>query len=86
MGGKPSDGATEVCARLLARQNRVMVHWVPVHGGVAGNEVAGDLAKQAADGPSRDFSKVSDQIRRQVSSLSHPHRRAAEQRPRETTQ
>ena len=41
-------GATEVCARLMTRQNWVMIHWVPTHKGVAGNEAADDLTKQAA--------------------------------------
>ena len=40
-----------------------MVHWVPAHKGVAGNEAADDLAKQAAEGPSRYFSEVPDQVR-----------------------
>ena len=68
-----------MCTRLMARQNRVMVHWVPAYRGVAGNEAADDLAKQAAGGPSREFSEVPDQVRWQVR-LSHLHRMATEQR------
>ena len=44
----------------MARKNRVMVHWVPAHRGVAGNEAIGDLAKKAEERPSRDFSEVPD--------------------------
>ena len=47
----------------MARQNRVMVHWVPAHRGVAGNETADDLTKQAVERPFRDFSEVPDQVR-----------------------
>ena len=69
----------------MARQNKVVVNWVPAHRGMAGNEAADDLARQAAEGPSRNFSEVPDQIRWQVS-LSHLRRRATEQRSRETSQ
>ena len=34
--------ATEVCTRLIARENRAMVHWAPAD---RGNEAADDLAK-----------------------------------------
>ena len=76
-------GAAEECTRLMVRQNRVTVHWAPAHNGMAGNEMTDDRAKQAAEGPFRDFSEVPDQVRWQVS-LSHLHRRVVEQRSRET--
>ena len=41
----------------MARQNMVIVQWVPAHRSVAGNEATDDLAKRAAVGPSRDFSE-----------------------------
>ena len=69
-------------ARLMSRQNRVVIHWVPAHKGVAGN-AADNLARQAAEEPSRDFAEAPNQVRWQVS-LSHLHRRAIEQRSRET--
>ena len=78
-------GATEVCTRLIARQNRVMVHCVPAHEGVAGNETADDLAKQEAERTSRDFSEVPDQVKWQVS-LSPPHQRVTEQCSKGTAQ
>ena len=67
--------AVEVRSRLMARHNSVIVQWVPAHGGVAGNE-------EMAEGPSRDFSEVSNQVRWQVS-LSHLHRRAIKRLSRE---
>ena len=74
--GKGGDGGVHA---PYGKTEQVMVHWVPAHRGVAGNEVADDLAKQAAGGPSREFSEVPDQVRWQVS-LSHLHRMATEQR------
>ena len=59
----------------MAQQNKVMVHWIPAHKGVARNEAADKLAKKAVEGPYRHFSEVPDQARWRVS-LSHLHRRA----------
>ena len=52
---------------------------------MAGNEAAGGLAKQAAEGPFQDFSEVPDRARRQAGTF-YLHRRATEQRSRGTAQ
>ena len=41
-------------ARAAARGNEVKLLWVPAYKGVAGNEFADGLAKEAAEGRSRD--------------------------------
>ena len=76
---------TEVCTRLMARQNEITILWCPAHKDVAGNEFADGLAKETAERRSRGFPEAPDQVRWQAS-LSHLVRRATERRPRDTTQ
>lgn len=40
----------EACTRLLARDNEVIIHWVPARHRIPGNEKASDYAKTAAWG------------------------------------
>ena len=50
--------------RLITNNNEVRVLWVLAHAGVRGNEVAGGMAKEAAENRAHD---VPDEIRWQVS-------------------
>ena len=73
---------TEVCTRLMARENEVTVLWVPAHSAIEGNEVADVYAKEAAVGHRH---AVSDELRWEAS-LSHPAWVATETRARATAQ
>lgn len=67
--------AIEVCSR--SRDNEVMILWVPAHAGIAGNEEAYRLAKEAARGRTHE---VVDEYR-WGTSLSPLPRRDREQTP-----
>ena len=70
----------EVCTRVLARDNKVTIRWVPAHHGVPGSEIADEYAKTAAEGsPPRD--EVPDEYNRWETSLSNMTKAAAEARP-----
>ena len=69
----------------MARQNEVVVLWVPAHKGITGNELTDGLAKEEVKGRHRDFLDVPNQVRWQAS-LSHLARRATAKRPRDMAQ
>ena len=60
--------AIEVCSRLIARGNEVSVFRVPARSGIVGNEMADQLAKEAAGGQQQH--SVQDELRWEAS-LSH---------------
>ena len=83
--GQRFDIATmEVCSRILARENKVTVRWVPAHYEIAGNEKTDDFARATAEGGSPEDT-VSDEYRWETS-LSHMTRVATEARSRATAQ
>ena len=72
----------EVCSRIVSRDNEVTVLWVPAHVGIAGNQEADMLAKEAAEGR---IHEVLDEYRWEAS-LSHLSRVVTENYPRATAQ
>ena len=52
--------AVEVCSRVVGRDNEVTVLWVPAHVGIARNEEADRLAREAAESHTHE---VSDECR-----------------------
>ena len=64
--------------RIQFRYNRVTIRWVPAHHGVAANEEAGRLTKEAAEGITPD-DDTSDDYRLEKS-LVHMSRIATEGR------
>ena len=63
--------AIEGCTRVMARNNKVTVRWVPAHHGVAGNEKADEYAKAAAEGDRPDSLRAVPDKLRWETSLSH---------------
>ena len=74
--------AVEVCSRVVGRDNEVTVLWVPAHVGIARNEEADRLAREAVEGYTH---KVSGEYRWEAG-LSRLSRVATENRSRTTTQ
>ena len=74
--------AVEICSRLVSRDNEVTVLWVPAHVRIAGNEEADRLAKEAAEGRTRE---ASDEYRWEAS-LSHLSQVVTENRSRAAAQ
>ena len=66
--------ATEVCTRLVSRDNEVAIRWVPAQG----NETADEMAKAAAEG-NHPEDAIPDELRWETS-LSHMARVATENR------
>ena len=68
--------ATEVCNRIMSRQNEVTIRWVPAHHAIQGNETADTMAKIAAEGIHAEYN-VPDNYRLETS-LAHMSRVASE--------
>ena len=70
--------AIERCSRIMARGSEVIIHWVPAHHGVTGNEKADEHSREAASGIKPDSLRaVLDELRWETS-LSHMTRVATE--------
>ena len=75
-----------MASEIVTRDNEIALFWVPAHSGVVGNEFAGGLAKEAAEGSPRcQLEEVSDAVHWQTI-LPHLSRRSSERRTRETGQ
>ena len=78
--------AIEVCDRIHARGDQVIIRWVPSHTGVADNETADRYAKAAADraAPCQDEATPGELL--DEASLSYMARTATETRSRATAE
>ena len=64
---------SKVAAEIVARDNEISLFWVPAHSRLAGNEVADDLAKEAAEGaPHCELEEVPGAVRWQTASRTSP--------------
>ena len=72
---------SEVCQRILNRDNMVTIRWTPAHAGVEGNEKADEYAKAAAQG--EDDGQAGSELR-QEASLAHLRRKATVRRVQTT--
>ena len=68
--------AIEVCIRIMSRQNKVTICWVPAHHAIQGNETADTMAKIAAEGTHLEYN-VPDNYRLETS-LAHMSRVASD--------
>ena len=78
-GQRVAVAAIEVGTRLMSRNNKVAIHWVPAH---QGNETADEMARAAAEGNLNhpdDALAAPDELRWEAS-LSHMTRVATENR------
>ena len=75
---------TEICSRIMSRQNKVTIRWVPAQHGVPGNEKADEFARAAAEGD-RPESEVADELRWQTN-ITHITRIATENKTQKTKQ
>ena len=60
----------EICSRIVSRQNKATIQWVPTHHGVPGNEKADEFARAAAEGDRPESEVAESSGGRQASHIS----------------